>query len=117
MNKKSKGKAAEEKAASYLKSLGYEILERNFRSKFGEIDIIAKDKDTLVIVEVRSKSYSFFGTPEETISKSKAKKIIKTAEFYIQTKNPNFENVRFDIISILHNNISHIKNAFDVDFL
>ena len=117
MDRKSKGKAAEEKAASYIKSLGYEILERNFNSRFGEIDIIARDGNTLVFVEVRSKSYSSFGTPEETISKSKAKKIIKTAEFYIKIKNPFFEDVRFDIISILHNNISHIKNAFDMDFL
>ena len=117
MDRKSKGKAAEEKAASYLKSLGYKILEKNFHSRFGEIDIIARDGNTLVFVEVRSKSYSSFGTPEETISKSKAKKIIKTAQLYIQIKNPSFEDVRFDIISILHNNISHIKNAFDMDFL
>ncbi len=117
MDRKSKGKAAEDKAASFLKSLGYEVLERNFRTKFGEIDIIAKDGNTLIFVEVRSKSYSSFGTPEETISKSKAKKIIRTAQFYIQIKNPSFEDVRFDIISILHNNISHIKNAFDMDFL
>ncbi len=117
MDKKSKGKAAEDKAASFLKSLGYQVIERNFRAKFGEIDIIAKDGNTLVFVEVRSKSYSSFGTPEETISKSKAKKIIKTAQLYIQIKNPSFEDVRFDIISILHNNISHIKNAFDMDFL
>ncbi len=117
MDRKSKGKAAEEKAASFLKSLGYQVIERNFRARFGEIDIIAKDGNTLVFVEVRSKSYSSFGTPEETVSKTKARKIVKTAEFYIQIKNPSFEDVRFDIISILHNNISHIKNAFDMDFL
>ncbi len=116
MDRKIKGKAAEDLAASFLKSKKYEILDRNFKTKFGEIDIIARDGNCIVFIEVRSKSYSFFGRPEETVNKEKIKKIIKTAQFYIQTKNPSFSEVRFDIISILHNNISHIKNAFDMDF-
>ena len=116
MDKKSSGKAAENIAASFLEKKGYKILERNFYSKFGEIDIIAKDKDTLVFVEVRSKSYSSFGNPEETVNIFKVKKILKTAQFYILKKNPDFKEIRFDIISFLHNNISHIKNAFDMDF-
>ncbi len=116
MSKKEKGSAAEDLAADFLSSKGYEIIERNYSTRFGEIDIIAKDKETLVIVEVRSRSSGKFGYPEETVSKSKIKKIIRTTYQYIQQKNPSFKEVRFDIISILHNNISHIKNAFDMDF-
>jgi putative endonuclease len=117
MDRKKAGETAEEKAVSYLKSLGYTILERNFFSRFGEIDIIAKDRDTLVIIEVRSKSYKYFGMPEETVDKNKIKKIIKTTQIFLQKRNPDFSDLRFDIISILHNNISHIKNAFDMEFL
>ncbi len=117
MDKKIKGETAENLAVSYLETLGYKIIDRNFRTKFGEIDIVAKDGNTLVILEVRSKSYGRFGNPEETINKLKIQKIIKTTQFYLLKKNPEYTEIRFDIISILHNNISHIKNAFDMDTL
>jgi len=117
MKKKKKGEAAEEKAVSYLKDSGYEILDRNFYTRYGELDIIAKDGDTLVIIEVRSKSNKIFGLPEESITKKKIEKILKTTEVYLYEKKPDYTEIRFDIISILNNNISHIKNAFNMDNL
>ncbi len=116
MDRRKKGETAEKQAVSFLIENGYEILDRNFSSKFGEIDIVAKKNNTLVFIEVRSRSSNFYGSPEESINLRKVKKIIKTAQFYLLTKKTDYEEIRFDIISILHNNISHIKNAFDMDF-
>ncbi|WP_457641601.1 YraN family protein [Persephonella sp.] len=113
-NKKDIGRENEEKAVNFLKNLGYKILHRNFHSKFGEIDIIAEDGKEIVIIEVRSKRYEIFGSPEETVNRSKIKKIIKTTEYYLMKNNLTNRQIRFDIISIVNNNISHIKNAFDL---
>ncbi|ACO04655.1 MAG TPA: YraN family protein [Persephonella sp.] len=111
-----KGKEGEDKAVEYLRNSGYRILERNFRSRFGEIDIIAEDNGTIVIVEVRSKGSTGYGYPEESIDHKKVRKIIKTAQFYLLKRDIKGKQVRFDIISIVNNNIFHIKNAFDLDY-
>lgn len=110
------GKEKEEIACKYLISKGYTILHRNFRSKFGEIDIVAKDKDTIVFVEVRSKASDRFGTPQESIRKKKVDRITKTAQFYISNFSLSEENFRFDVISILEDRLEHIQNAFCMDF-
>jgi putative endonuclease len=113
MNKRKIGEKKEKIAEEFLKNKGYKIVKRNFTTKYGEIDIIAKKENTIVFVEVRSKSYDTFGTPEETINKSKQRKIIKTAQYFLDTnKHLNYEEVRFDVISILEENINHIENAF-----
>ncbi len=110
-----KGKKNEDKAVEYLKESGYIIRERNFRSRFGEIDIIAEDGSNIVIIEVRSKKDTKYGFPEETINQKKIKRIIKTAQIYITARGLENRQIRFDIISIVNNNIFHIKNAFDLD--
>ncbi|RMA97647.1 YraN family protein [Hydrogenothermus marinus] len=114
MNKRHIGKEKENIAKEYLKNKGYQILATNFYSKFGEIDIIAKDKNTLVFIEVRSKSYEAFGLPEETIDKPKIQKIIKTAQLFIEKENIDYDEIRFDVISILNDKINHIESAFEV---
>lgn len=115
MNNKTKiGKEKEDIAVEYLKNKGYQIIARNFKSRFGEIDIIAKDKNTIVIVEVRSKSYDSFGYPQETITKSKIEKIIKTTYQFLSKNDIYFEELRFDVIAILKDNILHIENAFEI---
>jgi len=76
------GILGEDLAAEFLRKNGYKILERNFRSKFGEIDIIAQDKDTLVFVEVKTRWSEKFGLPEEAITPWKIKKIKKAGEYY-----------------------------------
>jgi len=112
MNKRKIGFEKENKAVEYLKSKGYKILKQNFYTKYGEIDIIAKKNKTLVFIEVRSKSESSFGYPEETITGSKQRKIIKTANVFLKTFKGEYEEIRFDVISILKDKINHIENAF-----
>ncbi len=113
-----KGRKGEEVAASYLKKKGYRIVERNFRWRGGEIDIIAERKGMLVFVEVRSFSSDALGIdPVETIGPFKIQKLIKTAEYYLES-HPEFQNhdLRFDAIGVKFNKddvkIDHIENAF-----
>lgn len=108
-----RGAVAEDVAEKYLKKQKYKILERNFKCPFGEIDIIAKDKDTIVFVEVKYKSGSFLGFPRENITKSKLQKIKITAQSYLKKCNLYGSKCRFDAIEILESQIEHIKNILD----
>ncbi|MBR3628283.1 MAG: YraN family protein [Elusimicrobia bacterium] len=106
------GKKYEDEAVDFLKSLKYKIIEQNFKLlPIGEIDIIAKDKNTLVFVEVKYRKTKVFGTPAEFVTKSKQKKVIKTALCYIK-QNKIKADIRFDVVSICQTEIEHIKNAF-----
>ena len=109
------GMKGEEIALEYLRKIGYLILERNWRAGHNELDIIARDKDFLVIVEVKSRQNSNFAEPEEAVTRDKQNALIRAANAYIYKKNINLET-RFDIISIIHNaketRINHIKDAF-----
>lgn len=109
------GNKAEEMAAKFLSKKGYEILDQNYTYGKGEIDIIALKDDWLVFVEVRARSEVDHGFPEQTISKSKASLIIKTAENYIYQKNWHGK-VRFDIIAILIGNNFEIRQFEDAFF-
>jgi len=95
------GQEGENVAAEHLKSKGYEILERNFRCPLGEIDIVAKDKDDIVFVEVKTKSGNLLGTPEEMVNKRKQKKLIKLGQFYLQEKELNDCPWRIDVVAII----------------
>lgn len=109
------GKLAEDLAASDLKQKGYQIIERNFSNRFGEIDIIAKDKDTLVFVEVKAKIGEQFGHPEEMINKGKLSKIRHMAEVFLDG-----ENIlcRIDIVAVVLNpdysllRLTHYENVY-----
>jgi len=105
------GKTFENKAADFLKKSGYKIIAQNYRSKTGEIDIIAKDKKTLVFVEVKYRHTKEFGTPAEFVTVQKQNKIIKTALLYLK-QNDISGDFRFDTVSICQDEIEHIKNAF-----
>lgn len=108
------GNKAEEMAAEFLTKKGYEILDRNYTHGKGEIDIIAEKDGWLVFVEVRARSEVLHGFPEQTISKSKANLIIKTAEQYIYD-NDWRGKVRFDIVAITvkqYFEIKHFEDAF-----
>ncbi len=107
------GKDGEEKACNYLKSKKYKILEKNYRCLYGEIDIIAKYNNTLVIIEVKYRKSAKFGKGYEAVNYTKQQKIIKTLQYYINEKNVKMP-VRFDVISIDDNEITHIENAFGV---
>ncbi len=109
------GKQAEELAEKYLIDQGYEIQGKNFIFGKGEIDLIVIKNNWLIFVEVRARSDIQFGYPEQTISKSKASLIIKTAEQYVYKTNWK-GNIRFDIISIISQDdsmeIVHFEDAF-----
>lgn len=109
------GKKGEIEAINFLKNLGFEILELNWRFQHSEIDIIAKLEGLLVFVEVKTRKNTKFGLPEESVSKAKQKKMIEGAEAFIELNNYKGE-IRFDIISILYQNnkptFYHIKDAF-----
>mgnify|MGYP002518829727 CR=1 FL=1 len=113
MNKREQGSHYETMAAEYLKNKGYEIILQNFFSKNGEIDIIAKDTDTLVFCEVKYRSNTRYGLPEEAVDYRKQDKIRKTAAYYLYRNNfPVETRVRFDVIAVLGGKITHIEDAF-----
>jgi len=109
------GKQGEEIATTYLLKQGYIILDTNWRAGRNEIDILARDKDFLVIIEVKSRSNSKFTEPEESVTREKQNSLIRAANAYIFRNNIMLE-ARFDIISIIHNKnetrINHLKDAF-----
>ncbi|MEJ5305116.1 MAG: YraN family protein [Ignavibacteria bacterium] len=116
-NSKSLGKKGEDIAEELLRSKGYQILKRNFRFGKGEIDIIAKDGDCLVFVEVKSRKNYDFGEPEYSITKSKQKQLKRIAEGYFYVNGINEQLCRFDVITIVGEKedelkINHIENAF-----
>lgn len=114
MNKRAIGTEYEQKAADYLKRQGYQILDTNFRCKIGEIDLIAKEEEYLCFVEVKYRANSQLGYPSEAITPGKIHKIVRTAQYYMLTHNlPENTPCRFDVVVILENEISIIKNAFE----
>ena len=93
------GECGEDVAASLLKKKGYKILERNHKNKIGEIDIIARQKDTLVFVEVKTRSNEKFGIPAEAVTYYKKQKIVNAARYYLMDNQTDL-NIRFDIIEV-----------------
>lgn len=107
-----RGKQGEDRACEYLRALGYRVVERNFRCKLGELDIIARDGSTLVFTEVRSRAHSRHGTPLETVTGPKQRRIARVASYYLSIRRPGFEACRFDVVGITGDDIEHIKDAF-----
>lgn len=109
------GKKGEELAVKYLSGQGYRILDTNWRAGSLELDIVARDGEFLVVVEVKTRQSDFFGEPEVAVDRQKQKLIIRAANIYILRKNITSET-RFDIISIVIDQdqprIHHIKDAF-----
>ncbi len=113
MDNKKKGNIGEEVARKFLENKGYSILESQHRTKHGEIDIIAVDKDTVVFVEVKYRKTTKKGSPLEAVNKTKQNKIINSAYQYIIDKNLK-NNIRFDVVGILGEEVTHIVNAFGI---
>jgi putative endonuclease len=114
------GKKGEETAERHLLKQGYEILERNYRSQQGEIDIIARDKDFLVFVEVKNYSFRSYGSPVGAVGKNKKQSIIHAAETYIYRNKIEDVYSRFDVIAIYRKYdgsqmIEHFKDAFYIN--
>lgn len=110
------GRLCECTAAQFLKKRGYVILERNYRCRFGEIDIIAKDGDYIVFVEVKSRASPLFGEPYLRITKKKKEKIIRSALSYLKKCSSVWVDCRIDVVSISLDagKIELIRDAFGV---
>lgn len=100
MSTKDTGNYGEDLACKYLKKLGYKILERNFRIRGGEIDIVAKDKNILVFVEVKARWSHKYGPPLESMTFWKIKHLLKTAMFYVMKIGWGEKEYRLDFISV-----------------
>ena len=114
---KETGRLGEETACRFLENLGWKILEKNFHySRFAEIDIIAKDKDTIVFVEVKTRTTTNYGHPFEAVNHSKLLNIFKAGLAYLKTTKEPYRRYRIDIISVLgktgseNPKIEHLKD-------
>ena len=115
--KKDLGKKGEDLACKMLEEKGFEILKRNWRFSHGEIDIVAKDNDILVFVEVKTRSNLEFGPPELAITRSKQNQIRKMASAYLYINEIKDKDCRIDVVAILFQDsgkpkINHLVNAF-----
>ncbi len=108
------GRQGEDIACLFLKERGYRILERNYRYKSNELDIIAEHLGVLVVVEVKTRSSTKYGKPLEAISPYKIEGIVNATYGYIFEKKLDGVQVRFDIIEVLDGSINHIEDGFNL---
>jgi len=108
------GKKGEKISVEFLKKQGYKIVETNYRCSVGEIDIVAKDKDVLCFVEVKTRKSDEYGLPEEAVDWHKQRKLVKVALAYLEEKKVYGQDLRFDVVSVYPGHIKLIKDAFIV---
>ena len=115
-NKKDIGDQGEKLAFLYLEKKGYQILETNFRAGRGEIDIIARNSNTLIFIEIKTKKFGDFGDPITWVTKSKQRQIGRVAQAYLIKKGIQNLDCRFDVITLTWEagswQLNHIENAF-----
>lgn len=115
--KQETGKSGEELASQYLEKQGYKILDRNFNCHQGEIDIIAKDKDEIVFIEVKTRTNKKYGFASEAVNENKQKHLLRAIKYYIYTKKYENSFIRIDVIEVYIKNdeinINHIKQAIE----
>jgi len=114
-SKQEEGREGEKRAENTLKRAGYKIIEKNFRSRFGEIDIVAEENGCLVFVEVKKRNTPNFGDPFNAINARKRQHLIKCAMFYLKSHNSFNRKTRFDVVGIEGEQVKIIKNAFMVE--
>lgn len=104
MSAKSKreiGQLGEAAAVAYLQKKGYRILERNYRNRHGELDVICLDRGTLVFVEVKTRTSNSFGLPEESVTPQKLRRLRQLVNHYILDRSPSFRQLRIDVVALL----------------
>lgn len=120
MEKKELGRKGEEIALRFLKKKGYRIVETNYVCKLGEMDIIAKEKDTLVFVEVKARKSMEFGPPQLAVNSFKQRQLSKVALNFLKEKKIEDVKARFDVVAILlgpkGEEIELIRDAFDLNW-
>ncbi len=113
------GNWGERVARNFLVDKGYKVLETGFRSAWGEVDIVARDGDELVFVEVRTRRGTALGTPQESVTRAKAGRLIATAQSYMEEKGVTGADWRIDLVSIVLDNrgrvqeLSHLAHAVE----
>lgn len=115
------GRSGEDIAVAYLARARYKVLERNFRTKCGEVDIIAREGKTLVFIEVKTRRNLSYGCPQLAVTRFKQKQISKAALLYLAANKLTETAARFDVIAISLSDyekaqVDHIKNAFDLAY-
>ena len=113
INRRQVGYKYEEIAAQYLKEKGYILLEKNYYTRWGEIDLILRKGSTIVFAEVKYRKNSRFGVPEEAVDWKKRQRIVKGANWYLMTKGLQGVAVSLDIVSIEGDQIRHIPGAIN----
>jgi putative endonuclease len=109
-----KGRRAEAAAREYLRHHGYQIIAERYRWGGGEIDLIARDGDCLVFIEVKSRTSRAYGLPEEAVTPDKQRKLIQTAQHYL-LKHPTDLETRFDVVALSSGGLRLYQDAFSVD--
>jgi len=106
------GSEAEQRAVDLLVGAGMRVVERNYRTKLGELDIVARDGATLVFVEVRSRRDAMYGSALEAVGWKKQRKVSRVAMQYIAWRRPQFVSARFDVVAITGDEILHVRDAW-----
>ena len=116
LKNRSSGDLGEDIASRYLERRGYEVVERNYRTRRGELDLVARRGGTLIIVEVKLRRGTAYGDPLEAVTPRKQRTIRLMAEEYLSDRDPSYEDLRFDVVGILllagRPEISHVEDAF-----
>lgn len=112
VHKKALGRKGEKLAEKYLRGKGMKLLARNYRTPFGEADLLMKDGEEIVFVEVKTRSSDAYGTPAEAVAAAKRKRYLDVAAFYWKQTGEE-PNARFDVVEVwADGRIEHLKNAF-----
>lgn len=106
------GAAAEAEAARYLEGRGFRILERRYRTRAGELDLVAHDGREIVFVEVKARAAESFGGPEEAVDLRKQRRLARAASAYLAIKGLSEEPARFDVVAVTPEGIRHLADAF-----
>jgi putative endonuclease len=111
------GNEGEDASARFLEANGYVVLARNFRCRYGELDLVAEKNGTICFVEVRMRSTSIWGDPSQTVQGAKQRRVVKSALHYLQAHAIRNRMIRFDVVSVLGRGkdavVEHLPNAFD----
>jgi len=105
------GQLVERSVVKYLQDNGFDILDMNWTCRWGEIDIVAKEGETLVFVEVKYRSSDKFGFPTDSVTYRKKKALLRAIRYYLLNNKTNVEGWRFDVVSVLGNKLSHYKSV------
>jgi putative endonuclease len=118
LNRQDRGKSGEDLAWDHLRRAGYTLIERNARSRLGEIDLVVERQGTVVFVEVRSRTGTRFGTPFESVDSRKQRRLGRLATAYLSRSRLQDRRARFDVIAVEWQDgapkLDHLENAFDL---